>query len=103
MSVLEEVLEEEYGRSVRLIKHMQSEIDALPKGSIRVRSIGRREYYYLNYRVADKVKSDYIRASEVDDIREKIERRKKLKEALKEQERACRQIERALGRVPHVE
>ena len=103
MSVLEEVLEEESGRSVRLIRHMQSEIDSLPKGSSRVRSIRGREYYYLNYRVVDKVKSDYIRASEVDDIREKIERRKKLKEALKEQERACRQIERALGRVPHVE
>ena len=92
MSVLEEVLEEEYGRSVRLIRHMQSEIDSLPKGSIRVRSIRGREYYYLNYRVVDKVKSDYIRASEVNEIREKIERRKKLKE-----------IERALGRAPHVE
>ena len=103
LSVLEEILEEEYGRSARLSKLMQAEFDSLPKGSLRARSIKGREYYYLNYRVGDKVKSDYVRAADVDDMRRKIERRKELKIALEEQERSRRQIERALGRVPDVD
>ncbi len=102
MSVLEEVLEEEYGRSVRLSGHLQAELESLPKGSVRSRKIKGREYYYLNYREGDKVKSDYVPASDVDDVRQKIERRKELKAALKEQERTRQQIERALGRTPDV-
>ena len=102
MSVFEEVLEEEFGRSVRLSDHMQAELELLPKGSVRSRKIKGREYYYLNYREGDKVKSDYVPASDIDDVRRKIERRKELKAALKEQERTRQQIERALGRVPDV-
>ena len=48
------------------------------------------------------MKSDYVPASDIDDVRRKIERRKELKAALKEQERTRQQIERALGRVPDV-
>ncbi len=54
MPVLEDVLEEEYARSNRLL--------GLLKGSIRMRNIKGHEYCYLNYRVGDKVKSDYVPA-----------------------------------------
>lgn len=100
MSVLEEVLEEEYGRSMRLSRRIEAEIATLPKGSVRAREIRGREYYYLNYREGDKVKSDYIPASEVGAVRAGVARRKELKAALKEQERSRRQIVRALGRRP---
>lgn len=56
MSVLEDVLEEEYARSRRLLNLMEQEICLLPKGSIRMRNIKGHEYCYLNYRVGDKVK-----------------------------------------------
>lgn len=102
MSILDEVLEEEYERSVRLTRLMEVELEALPKGSVRTRRLGSHEYYYLNYRDGDKVKSDYIPASEVDDVRGKVERRREIKAALKEQERSRRQIVRALGRTPDV-
>lgn len=100
MSVLEDVLEEEYARSSRLLGLMEQEIDLLPKGSIRMRSIKGHEYCYLNYRVGDKVKSDYVPAAEVDELRAKIERRRALVTAIREQKQSQKQIVRALGRVP---
>ena len=103
MSVLEDVLREEYARSLRLSHLMEKELALLPKGSVRVRMIRGREYYYLNHREGDRVLSDYIPASEVEAIRAKVARRRELKAALKEQERSRRQIERALGGRPDVD
>ena len=98
MSVLEDVLREEYERSLRLSRQMSDELKTLPKGCIRVRIVRGHEYYYLNYRVEDKVRSDYIPASNICEMRKMIARRKKLKQALKEQESSRKQIERALGK-----
>lgn len=103
VSVLEDVLEEEYARSNRLLGLMEQEIGLLPKGSIRMRNIKGHEYCYLNYRVGDKVKSDYVPAADVDELRAKIERRKALAAAIREQKRSQKQIIRALGRVPDVD
>lgn len=103
MSVLEDILIEEYHRSVRLGHLIEKELKTLPKGSVRVREINGREYYYLNYRDGKKVKSDYISASQLNDIRAQVARRKELKAALKEQMQSRRQIERALGRKLHVD
>ena len=103
MSVLEDVLEEEYARSSRLLDLMEQEIGLLPKGSIRMRNIKGHEYCYLNYRVGDKVKSDDVPAAEVDDLRAKIERRRALAAAIKEQKQSQKLIIRALGRVPNAD
>lgn len=103
VSVLEDVLEEEYARSSRLLGLMEQEIGLLPKGSIRMRNIKGHEYCYLNYRVGDKVKSDYVPAAEVDELQAKIERRRALAAAIREQKRSQKQIIRALGRVPYVD
>lgn len=103
MSVLEDVLEEEYARSSRLLGLMEQEIDLLPKGSIRMRNIKGHEYCYLNYRVGDEVKSDYVPATEVDELRAKIERRRALAAAIKEQKQSQKLIIRALGRVPNAD
>ena len=103
MSVLEGVLEEEYARSSRLLGLMEQEIDLLPKGSIRMRNIKGHEYCYLNYRVGDKVRSDYVPAAEVDELQAKIERRRALVTAIREQKQSQKQIIRALGRVPNAD
>ena len=103
MPVLEEILEEEYGRTVCLSRAMKEEYLLLPKGSVRTRVIRGHEYYYLNYREGKKVRSDYIPASKVEEVRVKVKRRKVLKAALREQEQVRRQIERVLGRRPHAE
>lgn len=103
MSVLEGVLEEEYARSSRLLDLMEQEIGLLPTGSIRMRNIKGHEYCYLNYRVGDKVKSDYVPATEVDELRAKIKRRRALAAAIKEQKHSQKLIIRALGRVPNAD
>lgn len=102
MSVLEDVLKEEYARSLRMSQLMLEEIASLPKGSVREREIRGRIYFYLNHREGNKVVSDYIPAMEVDAVRAQVARRRELKAALKEQERSRRQIERALGGKPDV-
>ena len=98
MSIFEEVLEEEYDRSMRLSGHIEEELASLPKGSVRARNIKGHEYYYLTYRDGDKVRSNYIPADQVAEVRQKVERRKQLKAALKEQAQTRKQIKRALGK-----
>ncbi len=50
---------------------MERELNSLPKGSIRTRKIKSHKYYYFNDRDGDKVRSDYLRADEVEVIRAK--------------------------------
>lgn len=103
MSVLEEVLEEELERSIRVSRAIQQELVPLPKGSVRARKKGNHVYYYLNYREGDKVRSKYIPAKDIELIKKQVARRKELLAALKEQVRTQKQIKRVLGRRANVE
>lgn len=98
MTVLEEVLAEEYERSLRITRALESELAGLPKGSLRERVVRGRTYYYLQYREGGHVRSDYVRRENAERVRGDVERRKEIAAALKEQERSRRQIERALGK-----
>lgn len=98
MSVLEEVLLEEYERSLRISAVLEEEIASLPRGSIRARKVRGREYYYLQYRDGKRVKSDYVKPEDVEHVREQIELRRNDVAALREQRRSQRQIEKALGK-----
>ena len=98
MSVLEEVLLEEYDRSLRVSRALEAELAGLPRGSVRERSIGGGTYYYLQYRDGSHVRSEDVPRDEVARVREQVERRREVVGAIKEQERSRRQIERALGR-----
>ena len=61
MSVLDEVLKEEYDRLIRMRIAMSFEYEALPKGSISKKNIRGCDCYYLQYREGDKVISKYIK------------------------------------------
>lgn len=98
MSVLEEVLLEEYDRSMRVIHAIQAEQKALPKGSVQEKLIGGRKYLYLQYRDGNKVRSDYIKESDIDNIRSGLKKRKDNDKALKELKKSIEQIEKALGK-----
>lgn len=100
MTVIEEVLCEEYARSLRITAALEEEISQLPRGSIRTRVIGSGTYYYLQWREGTHVRSKYVRAEELSSLKRQLALRKKHISALKEQEHARRQIERALGRKP---
>lgn len=57
---------------------LQKQISELPKGSIRTRIINGREYYYLQYRDGQHVRSRYIKPDEAEDLQLEIETRKGL-------------------------
>ena len=98
MSILEEVLVEEYERSVRITRALEEELATLPRGSLRERVVDGRTYYYLQYREGSRVMSDYVPRADAERVRSLVQRRKELVAAIREQERSRRQIERALGR-----
>lgn len=98
MSVLEEVLLEEYDRALRIKEGILNEQKSLPRGSVQRKVIGGREYYYLMYRDGDKVVSEYIRNSDVELYRQKIEKRRENNQSLKELDKSINQIIKALGK-----
>ena len=58
--------------------HLQEKINGYPKGSLRKRRIGNRDYYYLQYREGKHVRSLYIHTDDVEGVRIEIETRKDL-------------------------
>ena len=96
MSVLDEVLEEEYSRLVRMKARMQAEYLDLPKGYISRKKINGYECYYLQYRDGSKIVSHYIKPDEFEDLQAAISRRKSLKESLRNIDVEMKKIERAM-------
>ena len=98
VSVLEEVLLEEYNRSKRIERAIMDEQKQLPKGSIQIKHIADHDYHYLMYREGNKVVSRYLKPDEISIIAAGIQKRKKNKETLKELGRSIKQIQKTLGK-----
>jgi len=84
-SVIYGMLEEEKKRNLEMQETYKQEIEALPKGSIMIKDISGKKYYYLKYRQGQKIKNDYLGKDEdiVEDIKRNIEKRKYLQDVLK--------------------
>ena len=98
MSVLDEVLLEEYDRSIKIKKAIENEQVSLPKGSIQQKIIHNVPCFYLVYREGDKVKSQYINKNKVEEYRQLIQKRRDNIAHLKELNASIKKIERALGK-----
>ena len=98
MSVLDEVLLEEYDRALRIKNAIEKEQALLPKGSIHLKKIHGVDCYYLQYREGSKVKSRYINVNELEDYKHKIELRKENKNRLADINRNLKQLQKALGK-----
>ena len=96
MSVLDEVLKEEYERLLRMRSAMSIEYDALPKGSISRKNIRGCDCYYLQYREGDKIVSKYIKKAELDELAAKIEKRRILRKTLRDINAEMKKIERTI-------
>lgn len=59
------------------------EYECLPKGTISEKRVGEKTYYYLKYRTGKKVISQYVNKSNIDEIREQIEKRKHIEAMIK--------------------
>jgi hypothetical protein len=98
MSVLEEVLIEEYDRSSRILCALEEENKTLPRGSIRRRLVRGREYYYLQYREGIHVRSKYVKKAELEHLQQNLKRRRENEEAIKELNKSLKQIIKALDK-----
>jgi hypothetical protein len=84
MSVLSEILKEEYERLLRTISSYEKMVAELPKGSLREKLINGRKYCYLQWREGGKVKSKYIRQSDIKSLSDQIDRRNQFQQEIKE-------------------
>ena len=97
--IIKGILEDELERNKRMLKTYMDKYEALRKGSIFVRTKGSGQYCYLNYRDGSRVVSEYIGSPdspEVQDIKEQIEERKRVKQIIKDMKLEQKEIERAL-------
>jgi hypothetical protein len=85
-------------RMAALQQSYEKQLESLPKGTIREKERNGRKYFYLAYRVGDKVMSKYIGNDEsaLDGIREQLERRKNIEALLKSIKNELRLMNRAL-------
>lgn len=99
MAMVFDILKEEKKRLIELKENYESQISMLPKGSISRKKRWNREYIYLAYREADKIKFDYIGPVESDvakELSEKIEKRRELENKLQQVEKNLKDVERGL-------
>lgn len=66
------------------IENVKQQIDDLPKGSITKKVIQGKDRYYLQWREADKVKTRYVKLSELPELSTQIEKRIALQQKLVE-------------------
>lgn len=95
MSILNDIMREEYERMNRLIPRIEAEIKELPKGYISEKKIKGGTYYYLQYRENKKMKSVYLKQKDVEAYRTLVAHRKELEKKLKE----LQQEQKKLGRI----
>lgn len=98
-TVIHGVLEEELDRNNRMKERYIQEIAKLPKGTILLRKIGNREYYYLKFREGKKNIAKYIGKKNEIDIKElevQIEKRKHLESVIKNLNQEEKEIRKAL-------
>ena len=99
MAVVIDILENERRRLVRLLSKYESELSALPKGSISIKRRSNRDYAYLAHREGKKVVFDYVGSASSDAVQElgkRIERRKELEDKIRHVKQNLKVVERSL-------
>ena len=96
MSVLSVLITKEENRNRNMIAEYMRELETLPKGSVKAKTINGNVYYYLVFRNGNKIVSKYIGKDEksVAIIKEQTLRRKQVEEILKRLMEEKNQIEK---------
>ena len=87
----------EYNKISNELSSIQEKLSIYPKGSLRKRIIKGREYYYLQYRENEHVRSQYVKAEDVCQIQIEIETRKDLEKKARELEARLSTYAKLLG------
>jgi hypothetical protein len=98
MSVLSEILNEEYERLSRTISSYKAMASELPKGSIRMKRINGKCYAYLQWRDGKKVRSKYLKNSEIASLSEQIERRRQYEREIKSLIKSKEEFDKVIGK-----
>lgn len=83
MNMILTTIDQEKKRIEYMLAKYKEEQDRLPKGSISEKAVRNRIYYYLKYRNGNKVVSQYISKSRIDELRKQIEKRKHIEAMMK--------------------
>lgn len=96
MSLVSSLLYKESLRNQNMIAEYEKELAVLPRGSIKIKIIGRNSYYYLNYRDGKKVVSKYIGKDEerINLIKEQLAKRHHIESMLKQLKQEQQQIKK---------
>lgn len=97
MSILMEVFQEELDRLNRQKVVYENSMAALPKGYISKKNIRGNMSYYLQYREGGKVVSKYIPRDSLQELEDKIARRKQLENSLRRVAEDQKRLRKVLG------
>ena len=94
-SVLDILNRELEGLEARRTALLQ-ELEGLPRGYVSKKEIKGRDYFYLQHREGQQIKSQLIKQGALESVLESIRRKKQLKLEIREIEREQKQIQRML-------
>jgi cell division protein FtsB len=98
MSILAEILKEEYDRLNATIASYEKAVAELPKGSVVKKRIGGREYFYLQWRDGRRVRSHYLRTDELATVSDQVQKRREYEKELRDLRASRKEFERVVGR-----
>ena len=96
MSILSEILNEEYERLNNTISSYEALAAELPKGSIREKLINGRKYLYLQWREGNRVRSRYVKPDEFIALSEQIERRRGYEREIKSLRKSRKEFDKVV-------
>ena len=99
MSVIQDVLKDEYNRLNSLLDFYEKKISEYPRGSLQIKKRGHQHYCYQLYRDHQHVKSYYIGkkdSRESKDFDAKIQKRHQYEQKLKESKSKLAELNRLL-------
>ena len=99
MATIFHIMKEEFERLTRTEKMYRNQIQQLPKGTPRTKSIRRRSYLYLVHREGRKIVYDYIGASDSDKAKAsmvQVEKRKRLQRLHSETKHMLKDVRKVL-------
>ena len=85
----------EYAELLKRRSGYLNSLSELPRGYISKKTIGNKEYHYLQCRNKEKIESRYIKDADVADVLKRIELRKEAEAAIPEINKRLSEIEKA--------
>ena len=102
LTIFESEAIDQYYRQKRIVEEYESELKNMPisilKGYISTKRIYGREYCYLQWKDNGKLKSQYLKKSEIQETIDKIEFRKSRQRSIDRLKESIKSIEKFIGK-----